>query len=341
MDMTLAEIAQMVGGTVVGDGSVRLRGLNGIREARAGELTFVADSRYESYIECTNASALIVPRRIRGGPKPLVQVDDPRHALFILLRRIEADIRRSLSGIHPSAVVDSGARLGRDVSIGAHAVISEGADLGDGVSVGAGTYVGTYCRIGTQTLIMPNVTILDRVEIGARCILHSGAVIGADGFGFVEHDGVQVKVPQVGTVVIGDDVEIGANSCIDRATFGATRVGNGSKIDNLVQIGHNVQLGRNAIVCGNAGIAGSTLLGDNVIVGAGAGLAGHIEIGEGAKIAGYSGVTKSVPAGATVFGYPAVDADKNRRMQAALRQLPDTLRRIRSLEQRIAQLEGN
>ncbi|GMU93763.1 MAG: UDP-3-O-acylglucosamine N-acyltransferase [Candidatus Hydrogenedentota bacterium] len=341
MDMTLAEIAQIVGGTVVGDGSVRIHGLNGIREARNGELTFVADSRYGSYIDSTQASAILVSRRITCGPKPLIQVDDPRQALLILLSRMEADLFRSVPGIHPSAVVDKGAQLGRDVTIGAHAVISEGAKLGDGVTVGAGAYVGAHCRIDTQTIIKPNVTILDRVEIGARCILHSGSVIGADGFGFVEHDGVQVKVPQVGTVVIGDDVEIGANTCIDRATFGATRVGSGSKIDNLVQIGHNVQLGRNAIVCGNAGIAGSTLLGDNVIVGAGAGLAGHIEIGEGAKIAGYSGVTKSVPAGATVFGYPAVDAEKNRRMQAALRQLPDTLRRIRHLEQRIAQLEGN
>lgn len=340
MDMTASEIADLLGGAVVGDGTVHIHGLNGLREAGETDLAFLADSRYERYLATSRAAAVLVGPGVQCNGKTLIHVDNPRLAMFLLLKRIEAETAAPLGGIHPTAVISPTAELGNAVTVGPYAVIGDDSVVGDGATIGAHSYVGRACRIGAETLLNPRVTVYDRVVIGARCILHSGAVIGADGFGFAEQDGVLVKIPQVGAVIIGDDVEIGSNSCIDRATMGATVIGDGSKIDNLVQIGHNVQLGRNCVVCGNAGIAGSTVLSDHVIIGAGAGINGHIEIGERARVAAFSGVTKSVPAGTTFFGYPAVEADRNRRMQAALRQLPDTQRRVKSLEQRIAQLEG-
>ncbi|MBM3290473.1 MAG: UDP-3-O-(3-hydroxymyristoyl)glucosamine N-acyltransferase [Candidatus Hydrogenedentes bacterium] len=260
--------------------------------------------------------------------------------MFALLQRIEAEQAWRPEGVHPTAVVAEGVVLGRDVALGACSSIGAGSMLGDGATVHAGARVGQGCRIGAQTVIYQNVTICDRVQIGTHCVIKPGAVIGAEGFGFVEHGGIQVRIPQVGTVLLGDHVEVGANTCIDRATFGATVIGSGSKIDNLVQIGHNVQLGRNCIVCGKAGIAGSAVVGDNVTIGASAGVNGHIELGQGVKVAALAGVTKSVKPGAVVSGFPAVEVERHRRKEASLRQVPEALQRIKSLEERLAQLEG-
>ncbi|MCC6486770.1 MAG: UDP-3-O-(3-hydroxymyristoyl)glucosamine N-acyltransferase [Candidatus Hydrogenedentes bacterium] len=341
MNTTVGEIAALVGGTVLGDASVRITGLNGIREAMPGELTFLADSRYLRHLETTQAAAVLGSRELRDASIPIIQVDDPRQGILRVLLRIQQDLERAPEpGMHAAALIHPCVTLGKGVVAGPHVVVEEGAVLGDGVVLHAGAYVGRDATIGPGTVLHANVTVCSRVTIGARCVINHGAVIGSDGFGFARHGNVQIKIPQVGTVILGDDVEVGANSAIDRATFGATVVGDGSKIDNLVQIGHNVRIGKNCIVCGNAGIAGSTVLGENVTIGAGAGLTGHIEIGDGASVAAYSGVTKSVPPGCTVFGYPAVELERGRRMQGSLRQLPDALRRIKALEARCAQLEG-
>lgn len=340
MDMTVGEIAALVGGAVRGDAAARVTGVSGIREAGPTDLTFVSDPKYSRYLEGTKAAAIIVPPGTQMNGKNLIEVRDPRIAMFALLERLEAEQTWRQPGIHPASVVAQGVSLARDVSISANATVGDRSVIEGGATIHAGARIGRDCRIGAQTVIYQNVTIGDRVVIGAGCIIQPGAVIGADGFGYAEQGGVQIRIPQVGTVILGDNVEVGANSCIDRATFGATVIGSGSKIDNLVQIGHNVQLGRNCIVCGKAGIAGSAVLGDNVTIGAAAGVNGHIEIGEGAKVAGFAGVTKSVKPGAIVSGFPAVEVERHRRKEASIRQLPDALQRIKSLEQRLAQLEG-
>ncbi|MBN2307894.1 MAG: UDP-3-O-(3-hydroxymyristoyl)glucosamine N-acyltransferase [Candidatus Hydrogenedentes bacterium] len=340
MKSTVGEIADLVGGTVIGDRTVPITGLNGIREAGAGELTFLADPRYTGFLKTTQAAAVIVYAGVTEGGKTLIQVPDPYQAVGVLLHWIQQATVRHPRGIHPTAVIGEDVRLGEGVALGAHVCLEDGCVLGDRTVVYAGAYVGTGAALGADCLIYPNVTICDSVRIGDRCIIHPGAVIGADGFGFAVVGGRQTKIPQVGTVVIGDDVEIGANTTVDRATFGETTIGEGTKIDNIVQIGHNTRVGEQTIICGKAGVSGSTIIGDRVTIAGGVGLAGHLEVGDGASIGAYSGVSKSIKPGQKVFGYPAVEHTRAKRMYAALRQLPDTLRYIRVLERRIAKLEG-
>jgi UDP-3-O-[3-hydroxymyristoyl] glucosamine N-acyltransferase len=245
-----------------------------------------------------------------------------------------------LSGIHPNACVEDGAQLGARVAVGANAFIAASAVLGDDVMVHPGVYVGSGCVVGDGTVLYPHVVLYHGSTIGSRCILHAGVVIGADGFGFEFAGGVHRKVPQAGTVEIGDDVEVGANSTIDRARLGKTRIGTGTKIDNLVQIGHNAQIGKHCVLCGMVGISGSARIGNYVTVAAGAGVAGHLEIGDGVTVAGLSGVTKSIEAGRTVSGFPAIDHAVERRVKASARRLPEALRTVRALEQRVAALEN-
>ncbi len=341
MDTSTSEIAQLVGGTLVGDGAVRITGVNSIRQARQGELTFLSDRRYNQFLDQTRASAVLVTRDIASSTRPIIQVDDPYAAVQAVLKLDDAQPLESGAGIHSTAVVDPSASIADDVSIGPHSVIGSEVEIAKGGVIHAGAYIGAASRIGANALIYPHVTIRERITIGEGCIIHPGAVIGADGFGFSQVDGRHVKIPQAGTVRIGDDVEIGANTAIDRATFGETVIGSGTKVDNFVQIGHNCEIGNHCIICGNAGIAGSTIIADHVVVGAGAGVIGHIEIGAGAMIGGYSGVTRSLRPGEIVFGYPAVEIERSKRMHAALRQLPDALKRLRALEQHIAKPEGD
>lgn len=340
MNRSLGEIAALVDGVVVGDTDVRITGLNGIREATDGDITFLGSPRYAPYLETTRASAVLVPEGVTRHDKPLIQVRDPYVAFALLLRHVEREVVKHPSGIHPTAVVGQDVELGREVALDAHVVLSPGCRIGDGVVIYAGCYVGYGVSIGEGTVLYPNVTIRERVTIGARCVLHSGVVLGADGFGFMsDAEGVRRKIPQVGTVVIEDDVEIGANSAIDRATCGETHIGRGTKIDNLVQIGHNVRIGEHCVVSGKTGIAGSTTIGDNVTIAAQVGIAGHLEIGDNAIVAARSGVTKSILPGKIVSGFPATDHTAERRLQASVRHLPELTRRLRALEVRLQQLE--
>lgn len=339
MNTTVAEIAALVGGRVVGEASTPITGLSGIREAGKGDLTFVSDSRYERHLCDTKAAAVLVRTDISECPRPLIQVEDPYAAFCFIAQHFRPEDPPMQRGIHPSAVIGRNVEIGRDVSIGAHVFVGDHTTLGDESVVYPNVYIGANCRIGARTLIYPNVSIRERVEIGARCILHSGAVIGSDGFGFVFKDGRHEKIAQTGIVVLGDDVEVGANAAIDRATFGKTVIGDGTKIDNLVQIGHNTVIGKHCILCGKVGISGSVVIGDYVTVAAAAGIAGHVEIGERSVVAGFSGVTKSIPPGSVVSGFPAVDHTMEKRLKASIRRLPDALRAIRTLEKRIAELE--
>jgi len=337
---TLAMVAQAVGGIVIGDGSTEITGVAGIREAREGELTFLANPRYEPFLEQTRASAIIVADDHRDIGKPLIQNPNPYLAFLKAVRFFQGEEPRPAPGVHPSAVVATEACVDASASVGPHAVVEPGAMIGPLAWIGPGCYIGAGASIGPETRLHPNVTILEECVLGARVIVHSGTVIGSDGFGFVRDGDVYRKLPQVGNVVIEDDVELGACVTIDRATMGTTRIGQGSKIDNLVQIAHNVQIGRNCIIVAQVGISGSTSVGENAVLAGQVGVVGHIEIGAGAQVGAKSGVSKSVKPGERVFGYPALPVGQAKRIEASLRHLPELIQTVRALKRRVEELEG-
>ncbi len=338
--VTLAMVAQVVGGIVIGDGSTEITGVAGIREAREGDLTFLGNPRYEPYLEQTRASAIIVADDHRDVGKPLIQNANPYLAFLKAVRFFQGEEPRPEPGVHPSAVVAPEARIDATAYVGPHVVVESGARIGPLAWIGPGCYIGPGASIGLDTRLHPNVTILDDCVLGARVIVHSGTVIGSDGFGFVRDGDVYAKLPQVGNVVIEDDVELGACVTIDRATMGTTRIGQGSKIDNLVQIAHNVQIGENCIIVAQVGISGSTSVGDNAVLAGQVGVAGHIEIGAGAQVGAKSGVSKSVKPGERVFGYPALPVGQAKRIEASLRHLPELIQSVRALKRRVEELEG-
>ena len=340
MDKSVGEIAELVGGTVVGDAAVRITGLNGVKQASSGDLSFIGSAGYLPFLETTSASALLVTDDVTNAGHTLIQVDQPYVSFLRVLQQFAAEegVRHPV-GVHETAVIGEDVTLGRDLALDAHVRVADGCTLGDGVVVYANSYIGRSCDIGEQTVIYPNVTIREGVSVGARCLIHAGAVLGSDGFGFVPMDGRLFKVPQVGTVVLGNDVEIGTNSAVDRATFGRTVIGNGTKIDNLVQIGHNVEIGEHTVVCGMSGVAGSATIGSGVTIAAQAGVGDHVEVGDGATIAGRSCVVTSVKPGQVVSGYPATDHKLDLRILASLRRLPDMAPRVRRLERRVQELE--
>jgi len=336
---TLEELAQELGGVIVGDGSTPIRGVAGIREAQPGDITFLANARYDAYVAQTRASAVICSREPRESPIPLLQVDNPYLAFQKAVRLLRPELYTPAAGVHASAVVSPAAAIGEGASIGAYCVVEAGARIGARSVLMPGGYVGVQAAIGEDCLVYPHVTIREECVIGDRCILHPGVVIGSDGFGFAFDEGRYHKVPQVGIVVVGDDVEIGANTTIDRATTDATRIGDGTKIDNLVQIGHNVITGRHCIIVAQVGISGSTELEDYVTIGGQAGIIGHVRLGRGSQIGGQSGVTKSVGPGEKMSGYPAVALNVFKRIHAYLQKLPQLFERTRAIEERVEKLE--
>jgi UDP-3-O-[3-hydroxymyristoyl] glucosamine N-acyltransferase len=281
-----------------------------------------------------------VPVTTTKAKKPVVRVEDPSSS-FSKLASIFIDVRSvHPQGIHPTAVIAEGVNLGQNVSIGAYAVVEAGVSIGDHTVVYSGCFIGSNTKIGAQCLIYPHVSIRENISIGQRVIIHSGAVIGSDGFGFVQVDGKHQKIPQIGTVLIGDDVEIGANVTIDRARFDKTVIGRGTKIDNLVQIAHNVIIGEHCVIVSQTGISGSSELKDRVILAGQVGVAGHLTIGEGSVVAAQSGVSKSIPAGGKFFGYPAKPQSTARRINAIVQRLPHYIETIRNLEEKIKVLEA-
>jgi len=337
------DIADQVGGDIIGNPDTPITGLNGIREAQPGELTFLGSPQYISFLETTQASAIFVPRDF-DKPHPtaaLIQVDTPYAAFAMMLQAIEKEIRVHPSGQHPTAAIGENVTLGENVALDAHVRLADNCRIGSNVILYAGVYVGRHSAIGDNTIVYPNTSIREYVTIGRRCIIHSNVSIGTDGFGFTPMDGKRAKIPQVGTVEIGDDVEIGSNTGIDRATSGKTIIGSGTKIDNLVQIGHNVVIGENTTISGATGIAGSTTIGNGVTIGGMVGLSGHIEIGDNVMIAGASQVAHSIPPNKMVSGYPAIEHSLGRKVIMSQKRLPELLRRVRSLEQKLEKLENN
>ncbi len=340
MDISVGDIARLVGGEVVGDSTQRITGVNGIQEARAGEITYVRAARYAAFIASTQASAVIAAEA-QGGREDLSYIITPQPDLAFaqVLKHCEQEQQCPPEGLHPQAVIADTAALADGVAVGALAIIEASATLAEGAVVYAGAYVGHGARIGPGAVLYPRAVVRDGVDVGARCVIHAGACIGSDGFGFAPLGGEWFKIPQVGGVLLGDDVEVGSNTCIDRATFGLTRIGRGTKIDNLVQIGHNVQIGEHCAIAGTVGIAGSAVIGNHVRIGASAGINGHIDIGDGAAIGARAGVTKSVEAGQVVSGFPAMDHNLERRVLVAQKRAPETLRRLRQLERQVQALE--
>ena len=341
MQRTARDIARIVGGELSGDPEQSATGLAGIREAAPGDVTFLASPKYQAAVKTTRASILIVARDLDVSfDGTLIRVDNPAEAFARLVEQVAPPPVTYQPGVHPSAVIAASARLGKDVSIQPYAVIEERAVIGDRTVVGAGCFIGSECRVGTDCLLYPQVSLRERTSLGDRVILHGGVVLGADGFGFETVQGERKKIPQVGVVEIGDDVEIGANTAIDRGRFGRTRVGNGTKIDNLVQIGHNCVVGDHCVICGLVGIAGSTIIGNQVTIAGQVGIAGHLTIGDKSIIMAQAGVTKDVPPGSVILGAPAVPHKEFKRVNAAVQRLPETVAKIHELEQQLAELRA-
>ena len=337
----LTEIARLVEGELIGDGDIDIKSIAGIKEAVEGDIAFLSNKRYVPYAKLTRASAIIVPYSFSPFPgKSFISVENPYTAFRKVVNFFMPNKRKYPPGIHPTAIIGKNVTLGKDLTINPHAVISDHATLGDNTIIMAGVFVGESASIGKDCLIYPNVTIREDTFLGDRVIIHSGSVIGSDGFGFAKNGETHEKVPQLGKVIIEDDVEIGANVTVDRATMGVTRIKKGTKIDNLVQIGHNVVIGENSIIVAQVGISGSSNIGKDVVLAGQAGVAGHIEIGDHTIVGAQAGVTKSIPPNTCVSGYPARPHQQAKKMQAYIARVPDLAITLKELKKRIAEIEN-
>lgn len=339
---TLSELAELCGAAVEGNGSLVVTGPASLKQATAGEVSFLAKPRYALQLETTRAGAVLVEHGIvcRRADLTLLRCDDPSAAFSEVLRSFATPDRKPEPGLHASAVVSDEATLGEGVSLGPCCVIGPGAVLGERVVLHPGVVVGEDVRIGADSILRANVSIYARVEIGERCLIHSGVVLGADGYGFDPTETGWSKIPQCGTVVIEDEVEIGANTTIDRARFGATRIGRGVKLDNLVHIAHGVEIGAGALIVAQVGIAGSARIGKRSILAGQVGVNGHIEIGDGVRVAGQAGVFSDIPDGQDYQGHPARPRSEALKILAYTRRLPRMHERLRELERRLESLES-
>lgn len=337
-EYTVDELAAAVGGEVAGNGGAVMRGVNGIKEAGPDEVTFVANPKYRAALKEARAGAVVVAPEVEAAGVTLIKVSNP-YAAFAKVLVMFAPPAEAPKGVSELAYVHEDARIGEEVAVGPFVTIREGAVVGERTTLGSGTYVGRGATLGADCLIYPNVTLRERVTVGDRCIIHSGTVVGSDGFGFATEAKVHHKIPQIGVVVIEDDVEIGANCAIDRATMGETRIGRGSKLDNLIQIAHNVKTGEGTLIAAQTGIAGSTVLGKYCVLGGQVGIVPHIEIGDGAILAAQSGVTKSLRSGETVFGRPARPLKEVKRREGRIALLEKYFERVKDLEKKVAKLE--
>ena len=336
---TLKEIAELVNGAVAGDETIKIKGVSGIEDAGEGDITFLANPRYSHFLERTAASAVITGRDIPAGKKPLIRVDNPSLAFTQVVALLFPEKKSTIHGVHKTCVIGEKAKIAKDAALGPFVTIEPGVTVGAGTAIHAGTYVGHDSVIGKGCLIYPGVTIRERTEIGDNVIIHSGAVLGSDGFGFITIEGKHQKIPQLGHVVIEDDVEIGANVTIDRARFDRTVVGAGTKIDNLVHIAHNVIIGKNCLIVAQVGISGSTTIGDNVILAGQAAVVGHVTIGDNCVVMARSGISKDLPAGSVVWGSPSAPAQEAKKIFVLTQNLPKFYERLKELEKKIAELE--
>ncbi len=335
----LRDLAQRLGAELRGDPDRAISAVRPLATAGREDLAFLTHSRYRELAKKSGAGALLVGAGAEDLGHDLLISPDPYAALADLLTLFYPP-RAAVPGIHPTAVVGDGAEVDPSASVGPYVVIGEESRIGARARLESMVVVGRRCELAADVILYPGVVLYEGTRVGARSIVHAGAVIGADGFGYAQRQGEHVKIPQIGTVRVEEDVEIGANTTIDRATLEETVVGAGSKIDNLVQVGHNVRLGRGCILVSQAGIAGSSTLGDGVIVAGQSGIGGHLEVGTGARVAAKSAVFKNVDEGEQVAGIPAIEAGRWRRQQAVLGRLNDMLRRLRRLEEELQVRSG-
>ncbi len=337
MEKFLYEIAELIGGTVAGDSSIKISGLANITMARTGDLIFAVPPHLDEAKTCA-ASAVLIPLDTEDFPKPAIKVQDPRAAFATLLELFTPKLEIPV-GISPKAHIGKNVKISDDATIMPFAVVDDGAEIKSGAIIYPHVYIGQHATIGEDTVIYSSATIREFCKVGKRCVIHSSAVIGSDGFGFTTADGVHTKVPQIGNVIIEDDVEIGAHVGIDRAAMGSTIIGHGTKIDNLVHIGHNCKIGANCLIVAQTGISGSTTVGDNVTFGGQVGTVGHITIGGNSVYAARSGISKNMPEGFFGAGFPIQSHSDWLRQQAALRRVPELMERIHRLEYEIEMIK--
>lgn len=336
-EFTLQALCNKIHGELHGRGEILIHGAAKIDSAGEGEITFLANPRYKPYLSQTKASAVIVDKKTEvESDIAYIRVDDVYFRflqIFVLFNPPRQTLAR---GIHPTAVISSSSKIGKDVSLGANVVIGDHCRIGDRSKLYPGVVIMDQVEIGEDCILYPLVSVREDCRIGNRVIIHNGTVIGSDGFGFAPFEGRFHKIPQVGRVVIEDDVEIGANCTVDRATMGETIIRKGAKLDNLIQIAHNVEVGESTVMAAQAGISGSTKIGHHVMIGGQVGTVGHITIGDYAQIGAQSGVPKSVPEKEVVFGYPARPIMRTKRIEAVINQLPELVKRVSQLERELA-----
>ncbi len=342
MQFPAAQIALIVSGKVEGDATAAVSSFGKIEEAKEGQLAFLANPKYEEYLYSTKATVILINEdHVLKQPisATLVRVPDAYTAFATLLSKYQEIMQQQLAGIQEPSYIAKTASYGTNVFVGAFAYIGEHVKVGNGTKIYPNAYIGDNVVIGDNCIIHPGVKIYHDCKLGSHITVHAGTVIGSDGFGFApQADGSFKKVPQIGNVVVEDNVEIGANATIDRATIGSTLIKSGAKLDNLIQIAHNVEVGNSTVIAAQAGVSGSTKIGNGVMIGGQAGIVGHIQLGDGAKVNAQSGVSKSVDAGKAVTGSPAFDYTSALRSQAAARKLPDLEKRVKELEALVKQL---
>lgn len=346
MVATLEQLATLVRGRLVGDGDVPIRAARPVGEAGPGDITFVEDPKYAKALRVSAAAAAIVGPHFRNGvepadePIPMIEVDDPLTAFLRVRAHLKEDDQPRWSGVHPLAYVAPTAKIGEGVAVYPFAYVGDHAEVGRDATLHPGAIVSRDCKLGAGVTLHPHVVLYEGVVLADRVEIHAGTVVGGDGFGYRPVDGKHVKVPQTGIVEIGEDVEVGANCTIDRGTFGATSIGAGTKIDNLVMVGHNNRIGRHNLLCGQVGIAGSCKTGDYVVMAGQVGIKDHTEIGDGAMVGAQAGVHRHVPAGQQVLGSPAIPVKEQRQLFALIARLPEMNRQVRALTAEVARLKS-
>ena len=338
MEKTLKELAEYLGGSLDGDGSAVIRGVAALKDAQPGELSFISNPKYLKELKNTRATAIVATADVVVEGMAVIRVNNP-YLSFARAVALFAPAKRPPQGIMEGARVSPDARVGKDVTVYPGAFVESGAEIGDSVTLYPGVYVGEGSVIGEGSLIYPNVVIREGVRIGKRVIIHGGTVIGADGFGYATEGGVHHKIPQIGGVLIEDDVEIGANATVDRGALGDTVIRRGSKIDNLVMIAHNVVVGEGSIIVAQAGVSGSTELGKYVVLAGQVGVVGHLKVGDGVQVGAKSGVSRDLDAGQAYSGIPAIPHKNWLRVQAVLPKLPELRRMVGELTKRLDKLE--
>jgi len=335
---TLGELAEYVGGRVLGDANVKIRSAATLGRAREGDISFLTNDKYEKQLIGTKASSVIVGRDTVAASVPLLIAEDPYYAFMQIMVLLHGHRKHKKVGISPRATISDSAKVGADCHIYDYVTIADGARVGDGCIIYPCTYVGENVQVGHDCILYPNVVIYEGCKIGNRVILNSNATIGEDGFGYASHNGIHHKIPQIGCVVIEDDVEIGAGCGIERGTLNDTVIGQGSKLGDLVAIGHGTKIGPHCLLVAQVGVAGSTSLGNHCIVGGQAGIVGHITIGNNVAIGAQAGVINNVSDGKVVLGAPAIDASQGKRAYGMIQYLPEMRQTIRNLESQIERL---